>query len=97
MTNDSRVDALNQRVDRLEAEIAELRGNRDFLTAQVQGLAESFMRVLGACPECGQKVRDWKAPTGAFAPEAWATLREKGIDPATGHKSTCREARAKRD
>jgi hypothetical protein len=47
--------------------------------------------VRGECPTCGRKVKDWKAPFGAFAPEAWATLRERGIDPATGHKQSCPE------
>ncbi len=45
----------------------------------------------GECPECGRKTVEWKAPFGSFAPEMWATLREKGIDPATGHKQTCSE------
>jgi len=47
--------------------------------------------VQGKCPSCGRLVKDWKSPTGAFAPEAWATLREHGIDPSTGHLKTCTE------
>lgn len=43
----------------------------------------------GKCPECEQVVRDYEAPLGSFAPEAWGTLRENGIDPKTGHKSEC--------
>lgn len=43
----------------------------------------------GRCLECGQKVKDWKTPFGAFAPEIWATLRERGIDPSSGHKEIC--------
>ena len=46
----------------------------------------------GRCPECERMVRDWKAPTGSFAPEAWATLKENGIDAHTGHKFTCSRA-----
>lgn len=45
----------------------------------------------GDCSECGQHTRDWKSPAGSFAPEAWETLREHGIDPATGHKFSCSE------
>lgn len=45
--------------------------------------------LQGKCPECGQKIQGWIAPSGAFAPEAWATLREHGIDPKTGHKENC--------
>jgi len=43
----------------------------------------------GCCPECGLKVQDWKPPCGSFAPEAWAMLKERGIDAGTGHKITC--------
>lgn len=45
--------------------------------------------LKGVCPECKQKVRDWKAPLGAFAPEIYATFREQGINPNTGHKDGC--------
>jgi hypothetical protein len=44
----------------------------------------------GRCPECCQRVHDWKAPVGSFAPEAWATLKERGIDPHNGHKVGCK-------
>jgi len=44
----------------------------------------------GRCPECGERTRDFKAPLGLFAPEAFATLRELGIDPTTGHRQTCK-------
>lgn len=47
------------------------------------------LAILGKCPSCGQIVKDWKVPTGAFAPEAFATLREHNIDPGTGHKTSC--------
>ncbi len=43
----------------------------------------------GICPECNQKVRDWRPPSGAFAPEVYATLREQGIEPSTGHVAGC--------
>lgn len=43
----------------------------------------------GRCPECGQKTAGWKCPSGGFAPEMAATLREDGIDIGTGHKVTC--------
>ena len=43
----------------------------------------------GKCPECCQKIRDFKPPTGSFAPEAWATLKEMNINPANGHKFGC--------
>ena len=42
------------------------------------------------CPDCRQKVGGWKPVFGALAPEWWATMRERGIDPATGHKKSCR-------
>lgn len=43
----------------------------------------------GKCPECLQKTRGYKAPSGSFAPEAFATLREMGIDPCSGHRFGC--------
>ncbi len=43
----------------------------------------------GICPECKNNVRDWKPPSGSFAPEAYATLREHDINPSTGHKNGC--------
>ena len=43
----------------------------------------------GRCPECEQKTLGYSAPQGLFAPEAWETLRENGIDPATGHRCGC--------
>lgn len=43
----------------------------------------------GKCPECQQKTQNYQAPTGSFAPEAFATLRESGIDPSTGHRFGC--------
>lgn len=54
-----------------------------------------MMKVLdGICPYCDREVRDWSAPTGYFAPEAYAALREQGIDPATGHRKDCSRPKA---
>lgn len=47
------------------------------------------LMTMGLCPFCEQRIRRWKVPLGSFAPEAWATLREHGIDPSTGHKQSC--------
>lgn len=43
----------------------------------------------GCCTECGAAVRGWKSPEGLLAPEMFATLREAGIDPLTGHRLGC--------
>ncbi len=43
----------------------------------------------GECPECEQKAQGWKPVFGSFAPEWWATMRENGVNPATGHKLNC--------
>lgn len=52
-----------------------------------------FDRVLafveGRCGQCGELVAGWKPPVGSFAPEAWAALRDRGIDPTSGHKKNC--------
>ena len=45
--------------------------------------------TTGVCPCCSQNVSGWKAPVGSFAPEAWASLKERGINPMTGHKYGC--------
>ncbi len=50
--------------------------------------------AAGKCPECGQHVQGYKSPEGTFAPEAFATLRERSIDPCTGHKYGCSRAGA---
>lgn len=42
------------------------------------------------CPDCGRNVKDWKPMFGGLAPEWWATMREHGIDPSTGHLSNCK-------
>lgn len=41
------------------------------------------------CFNCGRRVGGWKPMFGALAPEWWATMREQGIDPATGHFLSC--------
>lgn len=51
---------------------------------------ELELKVDGKCPECKRKIKGWKPMFGAFAPEWWATMRENGIDPATGHLASCR-------
>lgn len=43
----------------------------------------------GKCPECGQATRGYKPTFGALAPEIWATMRESGLDPVTGHRVGC--------
>ncbi len=44
---------------------------------------------FGCCPHCGRYIHNWKPMFGGLAPEWWATMRERGIDPATGHSQTC--------
>lgn len=51
--------------------------------------AQLALATIGCCPYCEREVCCWKSPSGSFAPEVWATLREHGIDPATGHKENC--------
>lgn len=50
----------------------------------------------GCCAECGRMVRGWESPTGILAPEMWASLREAGIDPCSGHKEGCTRKGGKR-
>jgi hypothetical protein len=45
----------------------------------------------GRCLSCKMKVKGWEPMFGALAPEWWASMRERGIDPATGHKLNCGE------
>jgi hypothetical protein len=56
----------------------------------LQNLVKELREVLPPCEGCGERVLGWIAPSGGFAPEAWATLRERGIDPANGHKASCK-------
>jgi hypothetical protein len=50
---------------------------------------ELEMKVNGICPTCKEEIKGWEPVFGSFAPEWWQTMREQGIDPATGHKSDC--------
>jgi len=54
-----------------------------------QELINISYHATGLCPECGQHVKGYKSPSGSFAPEAYATMREMGLDPSTGHKANC--------
>lgn len=68
---------------------------REYLEAQIpEKRIEKLERMIGLvhegkCPECLQKTRGYKAPLGSFAPEAFATLTDMGIDPCTGHRFGC--------
>lgn len=45
---------------------------------------------FGCCPECKEEILYWEPMFGGLAPEWWATMRERGIDPASGHRSDCK-------
>ena len=45
--------------------------------------------VMGKCPFCERTIKGYSSPEGSFAPEAWATLREHGVDPSSGHSENC--------
>lgn len=64
--------------------------NQILLAEQMKDL-KKFQEAMisGRCVGCGKKTRDWKAPSGSFAPEQWASLEEKGIDPKSGHLKDC--------
>lgn len=69
---------------------------REYLEGQIpEKRIEKLERMIGLvhegkCPECLQKTRGYKSPSGSFfAPEAFATLREAGLDPCTGHRFGC--------
>jgi hypothetical protein len=70
--------------DHLESQIPEKRIER---LERMVGLVQE-----GKCPECLQKTQGYKAPSGILAPEAFATLREMGVDPCTGHRFGCSRA-----
>lgn len=44
---------------------------------------------MGLCPFCEAPIKGWKPAEGSFAPEWYATIREHGRDPSTGHKQNC--------
>jgi hypothetical protein len=73
---------------------------REYLEGQIpEKRIEKLERMIGLvhegkCPECLQKTRGYKSPSGSFAPEAYATLREMGVDPTTGHRFGCSLANA---
>ncbi len=52
-------------------------------------ISDLEMQVVGKCPTCKQFVKGWEPVFGFFAPEWWASCRESGIDPASGHLLSC--------
>ena len=48
------------------------------------------LMLMGMCPFCEERIKNWKPVFGSFAPEWWATIREVGRDPNTGHKLNCK-------
>jgi hypothetical protein len=59
--------------------------------AKVEELTQHQRDILamGKCPFCEAPIRGYRPPSGSFAPEMWASLRERGIDPASGHRKCC--------
>ena len=47
----------------------------------------SLTNMKARCPCCRRIVRGWNP---LFSPTWWTTMREHGIDPATGHLASCR-------
>ena len=47
------------------------------------------LMTMGLCPFCERQIKCWKSPSGSFAPEAWETLNERGIDGGSGHRKDC--------
>ena len=43
--------------------------------------------IFGKCPRCGATIKDWQPP--AFNIELYDELRDKRIDPLSGHKEYC--------
>lgn len=76
---------LLQQIDRQALVLAICKQNQ---LADQEKIEEAILS--GRCLSCGELVRDYKAPVGSFAPEAWASLQEAGIDPHTGHRAACR-------
>jgi hypothetical protein len=51
---------------------------------------EKKLLAAGICPKCGAYIRGpFLAPTGSFAPEAYETMRELGVDFNSGHQISC--------
>ena len=61
----------------------------DFLFKNISIQEGSKNVPYGYCQECERKIQGWKPMFGGLAPEWWATMREHGIDPSTGHSSSC--------
>jgi hypothetical protein len=96
--HEHRDDLSNFIINRLQGFVARVNADPSTMTyalaiERIERLEHDLKNVSydakGLCPECGRPVKDWKPPFGSFAPEAWATYREMGIDPTTGHKETC--------
>jgi len=51
---------------------------------------ENNYLLKGQCPECKRIIKGWEPMFGSFTPEWWATMKERGIDPGTGHSAHCR-------
>src|ERR1700720_4169308 len=50
-------------------------------------VCSSLTKMNERCLGCRRVVRGWKP---LFSPTWWTTMREHGIDPATGHLESCR-------
>jgi hypothetical protein len=50
-------------------------------------VSSSLAKMNDRCLGCRRVVRGWKP---LFSPTWWTTMREHGIDPATGHLESCR-------
>ena len=68
-------------------DLADLRKSLSDLRKEIDELK---LALQGVCPGCGRKTKEWKAPSGSFAPEFADALRRQGIDIATGHKKGCK-------
>ena len=73
----------------VEVVATRLRGDGAVTRAQVREIAEKTR--AGVCIECGAHWRsNLKNASGwGFAPEFRESLRERGVDPNTGHKMGC--------
>ena len=53
-------------------------------------LEQVALVAFGYCPYCELYIENWNSPSGmSFSPEFYSILREKEIDPKTGHKIWC--------
>ncbi len=83
-------------LSKFETKVGEVYGENVKFVLVIHGLDRILERLdaveliaQGRCPECKRFVSGYKPPSGTFAPEAWASLREEGIDPGTGHLFSC--------